>query len=330
MISHQFIEELWYGESAYSTLLTPVSWLYAVAMLLRRLLYASGIVPVQRVPVPVIVVGNITVGGTGKTPLIIWLAQFLKQQGYRPGIVSRGYGGTVKHWPQQVRPDSNPYLVGDEPVLIAQRTHCPVAISPYRYHAAKALTEHTDCDLILCDDGLQHHALYRDIEIAVVDGGRQFGNGRCLPAGPLREMVRRLKSVDLVVGNGVSGKSQYLMEYLPLPPRSVQDEGRQCDIAAFAGQPVHAVAAIGNPERFFSYLRGQQLNITKHIFPDHHPFKPEDLKFDDGLPVLMTEKDAVKCREFAGPNCWYIPIEAKMASVFEHRFATLLNEVIDG
>ncbi len=330
MFSPQFIEDLWYDKHFLSLLLTPVSWLYTAIVSMRRLAYASGILPVQHVSVPVIVVGNITVGGNGKTPLIIWLTEFLKDKGFQPGVVSRGYGGTVKQWPQQVRPDSDPAFVGDEPVLIAQRTLCPIAISPDRYSAAKALIEYTECDVLLCDDGLQHYGLNRDIEIVVTDGNRRFGNGRCLPAGPLREPVGRLKTVDMVVSNGSEAINEYLMEYITLKPRSLKNEEQECDIESFAGQSVHAIAAIGNPDRFFLFLRSRQINIIKHIFPDHYQYQPEDLLFDDDLPVVMTEKDAVKCRRFAGDNFWYLPIKAKLTNAFQHRLTILLKEITDG
>jgi len=227
MFSPQFIEDLWYGKHFLSLLLTPVSWLYIAIVSLRRLAYVSGVLPVQQVSVPVIVVGNITVGGNGKTPLIIWLIEYLKDNGFQPAVVSRGYGGNIKQWPQQVRPDSNPAVVGDEPVLIAQRTLCPVAISPDRYSAAKALIETTECDVLLCDDGLQHYALNRDLEIVVTDGKRRFGNGRYLPAGPLRESIDRLKTVDMLVSNGREAKNEHLMEYITLPPRSLKNEDQQ-------------------------------------------------------------------------------------------------------
>jgi len=330
MLSHGFLQDLWYGKHILSLLLAPLGWFYAGVMLLRRMAYASGILPVQRVSVPVIVVGNISVGGTGKTPLIIWLTDFLKKQGYKPGVISRGYGGTTKEWPQQVRPDSNPLLAGDEPVLIAQRTGVPVAISPNRYVAAVELIQHANCDVLLCDDGLQHHALHRDLEIAVIDGDRDFGNGRCLPAGPLREPPGRLDSVDMIVNNGNASKHQYLMEFLPSRLRSLKNKTQECEIEDFSGQRVHGVAGIGNPNRFFSMLQGRQISVIRHAFPDHYRYHSEDLDFGDDLPVLMTEKDAVKCMSMTKENFWYLPIEAKMTNAFEHRLTILMKEIVDG
>ncbi|MBI2994117.1 MAG: tetraacyldisaccharide 4'-kinase [Gammaproteobacteria bacterium] len=321
------LDKLWYENHRLSVALAPLSWLYAAAMWLRRMAYIAGLIPVGELLVPVIVVGNITVGGTGKTPLVIWLAQFLKEKGFSPGIVSRGYGGRPSKMPQQARPDSSPEAVGDEPVLMAQRTGCPVAVSPRRFIAARELVQRTGCNIILCDDGLQHYALGRDIEIAVIDGDRRFGNGRCLPAGPLREPASRLRSVDMVVANAKASRSEFLMEYSPQPLRSVADENRRINVESLRGREVHAVAGVGNPNRFFSYLRSQGLNIVKHRFPDHHPFSAADFRFGDELPIVMTEKDAVKCRRFATDRFWYLPIEAVMPAAFQHRLGVLLGNL---
>ena len=330
MLSQKFLEELWYGDHPLSFFLVPLSWLYAAVIMLRRFAYASGIVPVQRVAVPVIVVGNITTGGTGKTPLIIWLAEYLAARGHHPGVISRGYGGKAKKWPQQVRPDSNPFLVGDEPVLIAQRPRCPVAVSPRRYVAAREVLEHTNCDILLCDDGLQHYSLARDIEIAVIDGDRRFGNGRCLPAGPLREPVSRLKKVDMVISNGKPGKNEHLMEYIPGKLHSLIDDNHEMDLENFRGREIHVVTGIGNPARFYSYLRKFEIRIIKHEFPDHYFYARTDLKFNDDFPVVMTEKDAVKCREFANDRFWYLPVSAKLGEAFQYRLSVLLGELFDG
>ena len=321
-------EKLWYGTHRASWLLVPASWLYRLMVSIRRLAYVTGIMPVRRVGVPVIVVGNISVGGTGKTPLIMWLSAYLQGQGLRPGIISRGYGGSGS--PQQVRPDSNPGLVGDEPVLLARNTGVPVAVAADRYIAASELIRHMECNILLCDDGLQHYSLHRDIEIAVVDGDRQFGNGHCLPAGPLREPVSRLDSVDMVVGNGRAGKNQFLMEYIPLQLRSITDPGWRGELAELAGRPVHAVAGLGNPQRFFALLRDHGIDIIKHVFPDHHPYTPRDLLFNDDLPVLMTEKDAVKCLGFNNDRLWYLPVQVRLPDAFEYRLKTLMKEFSHG
>jgi len=276
------------------------------------LLYRTGLLKVHHLSVPVIIVGNISVGGTGKTPLVTWLVDVLRTHGYAPGIVSRGYGGQATHWPQQVRVDSDPRMVGDEAVLLAQRCRCPMAVSPNRVDAAEALLEHTDCDIIVADDGLQHYALGRDMEIAVVDGVRRFGNQHCLPAGPLREPLSRLASVNAVVTNGVPGVREYRMDLVPGTLRNLQSTQKKATLKSFAGKTVHAIAGIGNPARFFRQLETQGMTVIEHPFPDHHPFAREDIVFEDDLPVLMTEKDAVKCQEFAGEQHWCVPVDAKL------------------
>jgi tetraacyldisaccharide 4'-kinase len=261
--------------------------------------------------VPVIIIGNISVGGTGKTPLVIWLVKCLQQAGYRPGIVSRGYRGKARHWPQQVRADSDPVMVGDEAVLLAQRCQCPVAVDPHRVAAAQALLKYTDCDVIVADDGLQHYALGRDIEIAVIDGVRRFGNGRCLPAGPLREPVARLKTVDFIIVNGgCTLDKEYRMDLRVEQICRVNDPDQVIEIDTLCGTAVHAVAGIGHPQRFFDQLQAMGFDIITHAYPDHHLFSATDLDFADRLPVIMTEKDAVKCRHFASDRCWTLPVKA--------------------
>lgn len=330
MLSPEFINELWYGKHPLSLLLAPLGWLYKFFMTVRRLAYQAGLLPVKRVNVPVIIVGNMTAGGTGKTPLVIWLAEYLKKHNFRPGIVSRGYGGSATHWPQQVRPDSDPVMVGDEPIVIARHTGCPVAASPDRYTAVVQLLEHQDCNIIICDDGLQHHALARDIEIAVIDAVRRFGNGRCIPAGPLRESLSRLKSVDMVVSNGKPGHGEYPMEYAAKSLRALIDPEREIPAESFRDKTVHAVAGIGHPARFFSMLRSCGMGVIEHEFPDHHRFGRRDIRFGDDLPVVMTEKDAVKCMSFAEEYHWYLEIDVRMNNIFEHRFSNLLKDITDG
>lgn len=326
----KILHRIWYESHPLVYLLLPVSWIYISVARIRRLLYLSGVLPVQRVGIPIVIAGNITVGGTGKTPLIIWLAQYLKGLGLKPGIISRGYGGNSNKWPQQVRPDSNPGQVGDEPVLIAQRTGCPVAVSPDRYQAAIEIEKQGSCDILLCDDGLQHLGLHRDLEIAVIDGDRRFGNGHCLPAGPLREKPAQLEQVDMIVANARAGKNEFLMEYVPLGLISLLDEAKVLDAEMLRGQTVHAVAGIGNPQRFFSYLRGLGAQLLKHEFPDHYDYRAEDIQFTDNSPVVMTEKDAVKCRSFADENCYYLKIDVQMTSAFEHRLNVIIKDIIDG
>ena len=307
------LQQAWYQRSALSTLLRPLSWGFRLMSRLRRLAYQAGIKRVHHVGVPVIVVGNITTGGTGKTPLVIWLAQILKEAGYLPGIVARGYRGKARHWPQQVRPDSDPVMVGDEAVVLAARCQCPVAVAPHRVSAVKALLAHHDCNVVISDDGLQHYALGRDIEIAVVDGIRRFGNGYCLPAGPLREPLQRLDKVDyIVVTEGSAMQREYLMRLKADEMVNVRHREQTCRPDQLASGRVHAVAGIGNPQRFFILLRRMGFDIIEHPFPDHHEFTLHDLEFTDSLPVVMTEKDAVKCRRFAGDNWWFLAVTAML------------------
>jgi len=330
MLTKESIENIWYTKHPLGIVLLPLSWLYSLIIILRRLCYQSGLIAVNQIDVPVIIVGNISVGGTGKTPLVIWLADYFKNKGFNPGIISRGYGGKITGKSQQVRPDSNPGLVGDEPVLIAKRTDCPVAIAVQRRRAAEELIEYCDCDLILCDDGMQHYSLGRDIEIAVIDGQRRFGNGRCLPAGPLREPISRLNSVDLVVSKYIAGRHEYKMEYQYGDLVSLLEPEHTIPISSLNGQSVHAISGIGNPDRYYSYLRNNKLHIINHEFPDHYPFTKNDVNFDDGLPVVMTEKDAVKCSDFATKNHWYLPITATLPDSFTYRLEALMKDITDG
>jgi tetraacyldisaccharide 4'-kinase len=323
-------EQLWYGRHPLRLALTPLSWLYRGAMSARRMAYSSGLVAVYRAPVPVIVVGNIGVGGTGKTPLVIWLARRLGEFGFRPGIVARGYGGRATSWPQQVRADSDPVTVGDEAIVIARRTGLPIAVGPSRSDDIAALLRHAGVNIVVCDDGMQHYALARDIEIAVIDGVRRFGNGACLPAGPLREPLARLSEVDLVVTNGIAARGEFPMRYAGerLVRVGAPDEVEL--LSTFRPKTVHAVAGIGNPESFFGLLRRHGFRLITHPFPDHHRFREQDLAFDDDHPVLMTEKDAVKCEHLHDERLWYLPITAELPEVFERRLKTLLRRVYDG
>ena len=342
----RFDTHLWRGKHPLALLLLPLSWLYLLLVLARKLLYSKGLLPTRRVGAPVIVVGNLTAGGAGKTPLVIWLAQRLKARGHRPGALSRGYGGALAPGTaRRVEPGDDPALVGDEPALLARRTGCPVAVCSSRVKAAEILLRGGECDILLCDDGLQHAALARDLEIVVVDGERGFGNGFFLPAGPLREPLSRLNTVDLVVVNaGAAGQGgaegrfsalsapssppHFLMEYVPLPARSLGD-GRERALADFRGEKVHAVAGIGHPERFFSMLEACGIALERHAFPDHHSFRPADLAFAEaGGPstLLMTEKDAVKCGGFRLENAWQVPVEARLSEDFERALERLLEQ----
>ena len=306
------LENHWYRAKLtfLTMLLLPLSWLFGIVVSLRRFIYRIKLKKSHRFPVPVIIVGNITVGGTGKTPLVIWLAQFLKANGYKPGIVSRGIGGEQQKKPCWVSPKSNPREVGDEAVLLAKRSDCPVVICINRVAAVKSLLEKSDCNMVISDDGLQHYALARDVEIALIDGARGLGNQCLLPAGPLREKVSRLKQVDFIVKQGVAGKNEIAMQLQGDHFVSLQNEQLKKPVAEFAGQRVHAMAGIGNPERFFSQLRKFHLNLIEHVFPDHYLYKKDDVNFGDELPVMMTEKDAVKCKNFVSGRHWYLPVSA--------------------
>jgi tetraacyldisaccharide 4'-kinase len=306
-----WLEQHWYRFTPVSLLLLPVSWLYCLLILLRRVLYRLGVFPSVKLPVPVIVVGNLTVGGSGKTPLVLWLASFLRQQGLRPGIVLRGYGGSAADWPHGVTPQHDPDVVGDEAVLLARQSECPVAADPDRVRGAQYLLREHRCDVILSDDGLQHLRLARDMEIAVIDGARRFGNGHCLPAGPLREPVSRLRDVSLCVTNGTPQAGEFGMTLVETGLCRVNMPESWASVGSIKGETVHAVAGIGNPARFFAQLRRLGLRVIEHPFPDHHRYTARDIRFPDNLPVIMTQKDAVKCERFAGDQAWYLAVEAR-------------------
>lgn len=306
-------------------MLLPLSWLFCLVVLIRRQLYALGILTSVRLPIPVVIVGNITVGGSGKTPLLIALVHLLQQAGYKPGVISRGYGGQAKSWPQQVRTDSDPMMVGDEPVLIARNCQAPIAVGPDRVTAAQQLLQHHDCDIILSDDGMQHYALQRDVEIAVVDGIRRMGNGHCLPAGPLREPVKRLQDVDFIIANGLAMRMEYPMEITTTNLINLKN-GRSKPLSELKGVECHAIAGIGYPDRFFNFLSKHEIPIQKHPYADHFKYNVSDLNFNDDLPVLMTEKDAVKCSRYADENMWYMPVQAKLDERFITRFLYMLKK----
>lgn len=321
------LERHWTGYTPLHLVLLPLSWLFRALAALRRALYRSGILPSHTLPVPVIIVGNISVGGSGKTPLTLWLAQQLIDAGWHPGIISRGYGGNATQ-PQEVRRSSTGQQVGDEPLLMAQRGLCPVWIGRDRVAAGLALlAAHAECDVILSDDGLQHYRLRRDFEIAVVDGARRFGNGQLLPAGPLREPIARLHSADAVVVNG--GPATTVGE-VPMQLHGQQfynllNPATLATPSDFAGQKVHAMAGIGHPERFFRHLEALGLTITRHPYADHHPYRAADLDFPDADAILMTEKDAVKCAAFASEHHWVLRVDAQVDASLTERILDKIN-----
>ncbi|MHB8167830.1 MAG: tetraacyldisaccharide 4'-kinase [Sulfuricella sp.] len=330
-----WLQRQWLHLTPWQVVLLPLSILFGLVAALRRGLYRAGLLRAIRLPVPVIVVGNISVGGTGKTPLVLWLADFLRQQGYHPGIVSRGYGGGT---PGAAAVDirSDPALVGDEPLLLARKSGCPVWVGRDRVAAGNALLRaHPECDVLLSDDGLQHYRLGRDLEIVVVDGERKFGNGLLLPAGPLREGVSRLRSVDAVVVNGGSLRPEFSLhnEFEMRLEGGMFYNLRHPELRAraadFGGKKLHAVAGIGNPQRFFAHLRRLGLAFEEHAFPDHCVFRPQDLDYDDADALLMTEKDAVKCAGFADGRYWALAVEAILPPAFGQTVLQKLRD-IDG
>ncbi len=321
--------DIWYKDAFLGILLLPLAYVFSDVVRIRRYLYRKGVLKSQALPVPVVVVGNITLGGTGKTPLIIWLAGLLEKSGYKPGIISRGYGGQSETWPQIVTSVSDARQVGDEPVLIARQTGLPVVVGPMRVEAANKLLAEFDCNVVLSDDGLQHYKLNRDIEIAVVDGERRFGNGYCLPAGPLREPLERLGSVDFVVVNGEKYTGHEYAMQLAGGTAVNLSTGERKPLQDFKGLSCHALAGIGNPERFFKLLDSNEIPCTTHSFPDHYPFTKNDIEFGDDKPVLMTEKDAVKCCRFAGQRHWTVPVTATPEPAFGEAFLNLLNKKHD-
>lgn len=302
---------VWYEGGIAALLLTPLSWIFRGVVRVRRALYLAGWLKAHRVACPVVVVGNITVGGTGKTPLIVWLAKQLPARGFRPGLVSRGYGGDSIDRPVIVTSDSDPRRVGDEPVLIARNTGMPVCVCRDRVAAAIALVER-GADIILSDDGLQHYRLARDVELVVVDDRRGFGNGRLLPAGPMREPRSRLGEVDLVVRNGGAARDGEVSMSVRGDEVVNLATGERRSLMSLAGERWHAVAGIANPEAFFSALGEAGLQIERHPFNDHARLTPADIDFGDQTPVIMTGKDAVKCAAFAVSSLWYLPVEAML------------------
>ncbi len=300
------LQNQWYKLSLWHLLLIPISWVFWLLVVIRKSFYKIGFFKSFKLGVPVIVVGNITVGGTGKTPLVIWLAERLKESGFTPGIISRGYGGVSGEKIIEVSEESDPFLVGDEPVLLSSKTRCPVYVGRKKGLVAQALLrDHPECDILLSDDGLQHYALSRDYEIAVVDATRNYGNGFLLPAGPLREPLSRLGFVDSIVYNGsLSNSAQIAMNLNGQLFHNLKHPEIVVEAGYFEGKSTHVVAGIGNPDRFFKKLEDLGLQFERHVFPDHYLFKPGDLQIPDAQAILMTEKDAVKCKKFAQDNFW--------------------------
>ncbi|GAA3907174.1 tetraacyldisaccharide 4'-kinase [Halomonas cibimaris] len=316
-----------YRGSRWLSLLRPLAALYRLALARRRRAYVAGKKAAWRAPVPVIVAGNITLGGTGKSPLVAWLVRWLGQRGYSPGVITRGYGGRADY-PLWVTPDTPPAQSGDEPLMLAQQTGAAVVADPCRARGVRALVD-AGCDIVVSDDGLQHLALARDIELAVVDGARGLGNGQCLPAGPLREPPERLQSVDAVLVNGpLAAPLSVAAQPMHLAPTRWR---RLADGQTFAlsplpfALPVRGVAGIGRPARFFATLEALGVHGRWQGYADHHRFTAEELKADNGQALVMTAKDAVKCRELAPPDSWVLDVEAVLPADFERWLAARLS-----
>lgn len=322
MTLHHLLDVIWYRKSPLTVVLLPLSWLYQLVCLGRKLFYRYAYHQKQ-FPVPVIVVGNLTVGGTGKTPLVAAIANYLIEQNLQPGIVMRGYHGQFEGSHCAVTAKSDPFVVGEEAVLLAQKTGCPVMIGANRPNAIeKLLAQNPEVTVVLSDDGLQHDAMARDIEIVVIDGERRFGNGLCLPAGPLRESLKRLKTASyVIVQGGALQKEAFghwrVQKQLSKQLLSVNQSANPSSLSDWRGQTVHAVAGIGDPALFFEQLKAEGLKVIPHAFPDHYHYSQEDVTFDDAYPVLMTEKDAVKCRQFTHSNLWCVPLEMALPEKFQ-------------
>lgn len=328
---HNHIERNWYNKRKpcflWFIVWRPFERLYLWVTQRRRIKQEQTQTPFT---VPVVIIGNITVGGTGKTPLIIHLIEQLKAQGIQPAVVSRGYGGLASKAEQAllVTAQTQPNEAGDEPCLIAQRTGVPVCVHADRNLAVNTvLAAHPNCQVILSDDGLQHYRLHRDIEVVVVDGQRRFGNMHCLPAGPLREPMQRLDEVDFVVVNGQS-PDWYTMHVTGDRLYALNDKSRTLSLKRLEAQPVHVVTGIGNPQRFIDVLEAVGARCQLHLFADHYPFQKSDLCFEDDLPIIMTEKDAVKCQSFQLENAWYLAVDAKPSPAFTQAFLQRVQELI--
>lgn len=308
------IEANWYRPSPGLNWLFLPLWLIAAPLIIRKRNQAQR-QPAATLNTPVVVIGNITVGGTGKTPLITYLVDRVRKLGYEPGIISRGYGGNSKTFPLIVAQAVPAQQCGDEPKLLQQRLNCPVVVDPIRKRAAELLN--TKVDIIFSDDGLQHYALGRDAEILVVDGQRQFGNGWLLPVGPLREPLSRAEQVDVRLDNG--------SDFTVVASNLINAHNGECrSLELLSGQKVHAVAGIGNPSRFFDTLQQLGAEVIRHEHADHYQFKPQDLQFGDDYPVIMTEKDWVKCSGFTDLNMWYLAVDAQL----EDSAATKIDQLL--
>lgn len=323
------LDKYWYDSNIVSLLLSPASWLYCFIVRFRKILYSLNIKQSFSADKPVVVVGNIAVGGSGKTPLLIALCDYLQLKGFNPGIVSRGYGGTLTGV-KQVMHDTPASLVGDEPLMIYQKTLLPVVVGADRVAAVEFLLNNNQCDVVLSDDGLQHYRMKRALEICVVDSVRLHGNGYCLPAGPLREPQSRLQEVDIVVYSGVNDattqQNSYSFDFVNL--HSINGD-EQKPISSLVGKTVHAVAGIGHPSRFFQQLRDSGLTIVEHAFSDHHKYEKNDFLEWNNNCIIMTEKDAVKCRDLSLTDAWFVDVKANLSTSLESQLTEKLLPLLD-
>lgn len=339
----QRLPRLWYRRQLAAALLPllPVSWLFRLLVSVRRTLYRCALLRSYRLPVPVIVIGNLTVGGSGKTPLVLWLVERLHQAGWRPGVISRGYGGG-EAGARPVGPAADPAQVGDEPLLLARRSGVPVFVGRDRVQTGRSLlAAHPECNVIVSDDGLQHYRLQRTVEIAVFDA-RGAGNSRLLPAGPLREPLRRLSEVSAVVWNSVTpagmasssplgratrGLPQFAMQLSGQRFYSLSDGQRYCSAQKLRDKRLYALAGIGDPSRFFAQLKALGLEFEARSFPDHHRYSAADLVFANDGVLLMTEKDAVKCASLTAREAWVLPVDAQLAASADGK--SLLDTILE-
>ena len=314
----------WYKTNSFlSSILRPFSFLYRIIIGVRRCLYAIGIKKIKKFSVPIVVVGNITVGGSGKTPMVIWLANKLKKKGFYPGLVSRGYGGQENRFPRTVSTTSDPEKVGDEAVLLVMKTNCPMVVCRDRSAAVQKLLDNFCCDIVISDDGLQHYSLGRSIEIALLDH-RGFGNERCLPAGPLREPISRLNVVNFIITKQLRSVEIY----------QLKNSKKKIRFDELQKLTVHAVAGIGNPEYFFQELKTLGARVITHSFPDHYFYRLEDFNFDDNYPIILTEKDAIKCKKFNNERLFCLSVDAVVhdqfqKDFFQHLKASVVSKTIE-
>ena len=324
------LQYYWYHPNILLWFLLPISWLYCLVVFIRRKLYQLNLKRSYDCQVPVVVIGNIVVGGSGKTPLLISLCEYLKTKGITPGVVSRGYGGDFIGVKQVTHTDSAK-SVGDEPLMIYQCAGVPVVVGSDRVATVQYLIENNSCDVVLSDDGLQHYRMKRDFEIAVVDASRRHGNGFCLPAGPLRERISRLDDVDMVVYNGADGvasnECSYQLQTIGLQQLNGDDVKL---ISSLSDQSVHAVAGIGDPSRFFKQLQKDGVTIIEHAYPDHHDYQQNDFNGWSEECIIMTEKDAVKCRELSLNDAWVLSVKATFSDELESKLSTNLLPLLRG